>query len=124
MFYNNKYFIKGINMPFEIKILKAGDERDLKDVASWAFDNPIDKRALEDILNNNRQHIAVAVDQGVLVGFASAIVYNGPEKPAPELWINEIIVAEHSQYQEIGKALMRELQKLALELNVSKAYIN
>ena len=39
----------------------------------------------------------VALDAGVVVGFVSAVLYVHPDKPSPELWINEVGVAPSHQ---------------------------
>jgi ribosomal protein S18 acetylase RimI-like enzyme len=95
-------------MTSEIRILQAGDERVLMNVAAGVFDNPIDARLTKEFLEDPRHHIAVAIDAGRIVGFASAVHYIHPDKPA-ELWINEVGVAPTHRGRGLGKAVLRAL---------------
>jgi hypothetical protein len=53
-------------------------------VAAEVFDNPIDADLTAEFLGDARHHLAVAIDDGLVVGFASAIHYVHPDKP-PQL---------------------------------------
>ena len=79
-------------MTIEIRVLRQGDEAVLANVAPEVFDNPIDPQMTAEFLADPRHHIAVAIDGGVVVGFASGVHYVHPDK-RPELWINEVGVA-------------------------------
>ena len=79
-------------MPVEVRMLQEGDEAILARVGPGVFDDPIDARRTAEFLGDPRHHIAVAVDGGVVVGFVSAVHYVHPDKPAAELWINEVSV--------------------------------
>jgi len=70
------------------------------------FDEPIDARAAGEFLRDPRHRLAVAIDGDVVVGFVSAVVYVHPDKPAPELWINEVGVASSHQRQGIARRLL------------------
>ena len=70
------------------------------------FDDPVDMRRTKEFLHDPRHHLAVAVDDGMVVGFVSAVHYIHPDKPAPELWINEVGVAESYRQRGVGKALL------------------
>jgi len=61
-------------------------------VTAEVFDNPINAEWTREFLADPRHHIAVAIDDGLVVGFASGVHYIHPDKPA-ELWINEVGVA-------------------------------
>ena len=91
----------------QIRILKPGDERVLAAVAPDVFDNAIDARAAREFVGDPRHRLAVAIDGGVVVGFLSAVLYVHPDKPAPELWINEVGVAPSHQRQGIARRLLR-----------------
>ena len=97
-----------MNAGIQYKILKPGDDSLLTRVAPDVFDHPIDPQLAGEFLRDPRHHIAVAIDQDVVVGFASAIHYIHPDKPA-ELWVNEVGVAPTHQRQGIGKAILRLL---------------
>jgi ribosomal protein S18 acetylase RimI-like enzyme len=95
-------------MAIEIKVLQRGDDLVLMNVAAEVFDNPIDPELTREFLEDSRHHIAVAIDDGVVVGFASGVHYVHPDKPA-ELWINEVGMAPTHRRQGLGKALLRAL---------------
>jgi ribosomal protein S18 acetylase RimI-like enzyme len=92
----------------EIKVLRSGDERVLSNVAAGVFDNPIDPNLTAEFLADPRHHLAVCIDGGVVVGFASALHYVHPDK-LPQMWINEVAVAPPHRRRGIGKALLRSL---------------
>ena len=75
------------------------------------FDDPIDAHAAREFLGDPRHRLAVATDAGVVVGFVSAVVYVHPDKPTPELWINEVGVAPSHQ----GRGIARRLLESTLE---------
>jgi ribosomal protein S18 acetylase RimI-like enzyme len=102
-------------MSIEVKVLGAGDEAVLARVAPEVFDNPIDPDLARQFLADPRHHIAVAVDDGLVVGFASGVHYIHPDKPA-ELWINEVGVAPTHHRRGLGKAVMTAI------LNVGRAH--
>ena len=59
----------------------------------------------EEFLNDPRHHLAVAIAEGEVVGFASAVRYVHPDK-SPELWINEVAVTPDHQRHGVAKALL------------------
>ena len=91
----------------QFRILKPGDERVLDTVAADVFDDAIDAPAAREFLRDPRHRLAVAIDGEVVVGFVSAVVYVHPDKPAPELWINEVGVAASHQRQGIARRLLQ-----------------
>ena len=95
-------------MAIEIKVLQAGDDRVLMKVGAEVFDNPIDPELTREFLEDPRHHIAVAIDDGVVVGFASGVHYVHPDK-APEVWINEVAIAPTHRRRGLGKAVLRAL---------------
>jgi hypothetical protein len=93
-------------MSLEIKILRAVDASVLDRVADGVFDGPVDDALRLEFLRDPRHHIAVAIDNGTVVGFASGVHQVHPDKPA-ELWINEVltdeeIAAARALYQSAG----------------------
>jgi GNAT superfamily N-acetyltransferase len=58
-------------------------------------------------LADPRHHIAVAIDDGAVVGFASAVHYIHPDKPA-ELWINEVAVAPTHRKRGLAKRIVEQ----------------
>lgn len=109
-------------MRSEIRILDADDEAIFNDVAPGVFDGPVDRTLVMEFLRDPRHHLAVAVDQGQVVGFASGVHYVHPDKPA-ELWINEVGVAPSHQRRGIGKAVIRTLLQHARRLGCREAWV-
>ncbi len=110
-------------MPVEIRILRAGDEDVLARVAPEVFDDPIDAQAAREFLADARHHLVVAVEDGVVIGFASAVAYLHPDKLHPELWINELGVAPASRGRGVGKAILSRLLELARGLGCAEAWV-
>lgn len=106
----------------EIRLLGAGEAGVLGRVADGVFDNAVDPKLSADFLSNPRHHLCAAIDDGIVVGFGSAVHYVHPDKPA-QLWINEVGVAESHQKRGIGKAIVWRLVGLAGELGCSEAWV-
>ncbi|WP_421787308.1 GNAT family N-acetyltransferase [Hyphobacterium sp.] len=96
-------------MPFTIHPLHPGDEAHLTPITDGVFDNLIDADASRDYLANPDNHLIVARDGESIVGFVSATRQIHPDKPAGELFIQEIGVAPTHRRQGIATALMRAL---------------
>jgi len=94
----------------------------LAHVAAEVFDQPPDVRLTREFLNDPRHHIAVAIDNDLVVGFASAVHYVHPDKPA-ELWINEVGVAPTHRHRGVAKGLLRELLGLGTRLGCREAWV-
>jgi ribosomal protein S18 acetylase RimI-like enzyme len=105
-----------------IKILQAGDDRVLMNVAAGLFDNPIDEKLTKEFLEDPRHHIAVAIDDGKVVAFASGVHYVHPDKP-PELWVNEVSVAPTHQRRGLGKAVLQALFEVGKSHNCAAAWV-
>lgn len=106
----------------EIRILRSGDEG-LVQAAVDVFDDPPLPNATREFLADPRHHLAVAIEDGAIVGFASAVHYLHPDKRAPELWINEVGVAARHQGRGIGKAVVRALLARGRELGCTQAWV-
>jgi len=106
----------------EIRILGAGDEPVLANVAWGVFDHSVDPRRTAEFLADPRHHLAVAVEDGRVVGFASAVHYVHPDKPA-ELWINEVGVAATHRGRGLGKDLLRALLGVGRQLECRQAWV-
>jgi aminoglycoside 6'-N-acetyltransferase I len=109
-------------MAVEIKILSRGDESLLLNSAPGVFDNPVDPQLTREFLRDPRHHIAAAVETGRVVGFASAVHYVHPDKPA-QLWINEVAVAPTHRQQGLGKALLTALFDVGRQLDCTEAWV-
>jgi ribosomal protein S18 acetylase RimI-like enzyme len=106
-----------------IHMLQAGDERVLDNVATDVFDDPIQKRAAKEFLADPRHHLAVAMDGEVVVGFVSAVSYVHPDKPIPEMWINEVGVAPTHHRRGIAKGLLNGILDEARALGCAEAWV-
>jgi ribosomal protein S18 acetylase RimI-like enzyme len=95
-------------MDVAIRVLHSGEEAVLSRVAEEVFDNAIDPGLTREFLEDLRHHIAVAIDDGTVVGFASGVHYIHPDK-GPELWINEVALSPAHRRKGIGKALLEAL---------------
>jgi ribosomal protein S18 acetylase RimI-like enzyme len=95
-------------MTIQIRILHSGDEALLINAAAEVFDNPVDADRTREFLADPRHHIAVAMDNDLVVGFASGVHYIHPDK-APELWINEVALAPTHRHCGLGKAVLQAL---------------
>lgn len=108
---------------FDIKLLDPSDLHLLSNVAEDVFDDPIVESSAQEFLADPRHRLVVALDNNVVVGFVSAVIYLHPDKPAPELWINEIGVAPTHQRQGIGKALMQTILNIAQQSSCTEAWV-
>ena len=95
-----------------IKRLHAGDVIALQDVADDVFDNPVRQDLAREFLQNDRNILVVALDQGKIVGMASGHFYIHPDKDE-ELWVNELGVSPAYQRKGIATAILGELTEIA-----------
>ena len=109
-------------MTIEIRHLGPGDERVLRQVAPGVFDHDVDPALAVEFLHDPRHHLVVAIENAVVVGFASGVHYVHPDKPA-ELWINEVGVAPSHQQQGLGKRLLQGLFARGRELGCREAWV-
>ncbi|HET6822731.1 MAG TPA: GNAT family N-acetyltransferase, partial [Anaerolineales bacterium] len=107
----------------EIKLLGRTDLSLLHNVAEDVFDDPIVESSAKEFLNDPRYRLVVALDDDLVVGFVSAVIYVHPDKPAPEMWINEIGVAPTHHRQGVGKALMQAILEEAKRSGCSEAWV-
>ena len=110
-------------MAIEIKVLGPQDAGILAALAPDVFDDPIDVGRAREFLADPRHHLAVAVDDGQVVGFVSAVHYLHPDKPHPELWINEVGVAETHRRRGLGTRLLHSVLAVARGLGCAEAWV-
>jgi aminoglycoside 6'-N-acetyltransferase I len=110
-------------MAIEIKVLGRQDAGVLAHVAPDVFDDPIDVGRANEFLADPRHHLVVAVDDGLVVGFVSAVHYIHPDKPRPELWINEVGVAATHRRRGLGTGLLRAVFAVARGLGCAEAWV-
>jgi aminoglycoside 6'-N-acetyltransferase I len=106
----------------EIRVLGPGEAAVLDHVADEVFDNPVDPQWTAEFFADPRHHLAVAIDAGTVVGMASGVHYVHPDKP-PELWINEVGVAESHRFRGIGRRLIDALLAHARALGCHEAWV-
>jgi len=106
----------------EIRVLGPEERSLLNRVAPGVFDGGIVPRWSIEFFEDPRHHLAVALDEETVVGFASAVHYVHPDKP-PELWINEIGVAPSHQRQGLGRRLLRALLDHGTRLGCVQAWV-
>jgi ribosomal protein S18 acetylase RimI-like enzyme len=106
----------------DIRILESSDVSILDNVSPDVFDNAVDPRWTQEFVADPRHHLAVALDAGLVVGMASGVHYVHPDKP-PELWINEVGVADTHQGQGIGRRLLAALLDHAKTLGCTEAWV-
>ena len=110
-------------MSVEVKVLGPDDGDVLSRVAAGVFDYAVDPDATREFLADPRHHIVVALEHGTVVGFASGLHYVHPDKPAPELWINEVAVAPSHRRQGVATAILHELFAFARRLGCAEAWV-
>ena len=109
-------------MSVAIRLLGGDDEAVLTRVAPGVFDHDVDPALTAEFLHDPRHHLVVALEGDTVVGFASAVHYVHPDKPA-ELWINEVGVAPSHQRQGLGGQMLRTLFAHARELGCREAWV-
>jgi len=109
-------------MSITIRILGPDDSAILQHVAADVFDNRVDARWSAEFLADPRHHVAVAIEDGVVVAMATAFHYVHPDKP-PELWVNEVGVAPTHQGRRIGRQTLTALLAHAKTLGCQEAWV-
>jgi GNAT superfamily N-acetyltransferase len=94
----------------EVRLLAAGDAGLVEAAPPDLFDDPVDAAATRRFLADPRHAMAAAIEDGVLVGFASAVRYAHPDKAREQFWVNEVAVLESHRRQGLGKAMMAALE--------------
>ena len=90
----------------------AGSEERVK-AAEHVFDDAVDLEATRRFLRDDVNHLLIAYVDGEPAGFASGTEITHPDKPHPELFLNELGVAESFRGRGIGKELVSELWRIA-----------
>jgi ribosomal protein S18 acetylase RimI-like enzyme len=101
--------------------LSSDDSDLLLSVERGVFDEDPRPELVRAFLADPRSHIVAAIEDQAIVGFASALHYVHPDKPA-ELWINEVAVAPGFRGRGIGKGLMTEILALGRHLDCVTAW--
>lgn len=109
-------------MSLEFRLLGPDDAGVLGRAAPGVFDHEVDPALTAEFLRDSRHHLAVALEDGLVVGFASGVHYVHPDKPA-ELWINEVGVAPSHQRRGLGREVLRALFARGRELGCRQAWV-
>ncbi len=104
------------------KLLSSGDEKLLEASEHGVFDHDIQPDLGSQFLSDPRHHIAVAIEDSIIVGFASAVNYIHPDKP-DELWINEVAVAKAFRRKGIADTLLKLLFQCGRGLGFRQAWV-
>ena len=105
-----------------VRLLSGADIDVLAQVAEGVFDFDVNPRWWAEFISDARHHLAVAIDDGVVVGMASGVHYVHPDK-APQLFVNEVAVAPSHHRQGIGKQMLDALLQHGRELGCSEAWV-
>lgn len=106
----------------EIELLTSDSTHRLGDVAADVFDDALRPDMLEEFLADPRHHMVVATADDIVVGFASAVHYVHPDK-APELWVNEVGVAEAFRRRGIANRMLVLLLDHGRQLGCVSAWV-
>jgi ribosomal protein S18 acetylase RimI-like enzyme len=109
-------------MALSFKLAGPSDASLFDRSADGVFDRTVDPELLSTFLHDGRHHIAVALDDGLLVGFVSAVDYIHPDK-ARQLWINEVGVASSYRRRGIGKRLLELMFHEARRIGCTEAWV-
>jgi aminoglycoside 6'-N-acetyltransferase I len=107
----------------EYRLLGKGDASVLERVAPEVFDDPVDAAATAAFLADPAHRLVVALDDGLVVGFVSAVVCRHPDEPRPELWINEIAVTASHRRHGIARRLLACLLAAARQAGCGSAWV-
>jgi ribosomal protein S18 acetylase RimI-like enzyme len=106
----------------EIRGLGPDDAAVLAKVADEVFDNPVDPGLAAEFLAAANCHMAVALEAGVVVGFASGVAYVHPDKPR-ELFVNEVAVAPPWRRRGLARGLVAALLEKARAAGCGHAWV-
>ena len=106
----------------EIRMLQPEDSQLLERVAAGVFDGPVRADLAREFLSDPRHHMAVALEAGVVVGFASGVHYIHVDKPA-ELFVNEVGVAPTHRRRGVGRSVVEALFEHGRSLGCEVAWV-
>ena len=109
-------------MSIEIRLLDRGEEAIRAHVAPAVFDNEVEHDLARDFLADPHHHIAVAIDRGTVVAFASGVDYIHPDK-SRELFVNEVGTAPTHRGRGLAKAVLGALLDRGRALGCKIAWV-
>jgi [ribosomal protein S18]-alanine N-acetyltransferase len=96
----------------DIRRAGAGTEAEVR-AAEALFDDPVDLEAARRFIASDANVLLIAYADGAPAGFVSGTELSHPDKPAPEMFLNELAVDEAFRSRGIGRALASELWRVA-----------
>jgi aminoglycoside 6'-N-acetyltransferase I len=105
-----------------VRMLQANEEGLLAHAAPEVFDYAVRPQRAREFLADPRHHIAVALEDDVIVGFVSAVHYVHPDK-STELWINEVGVAPSHRKRGLAKKMMQTMLEHGRALGCEVAWV-
>ena len=107
----------------DVRILGRDEAHVLERVAEGVFDGAVDRAAAKAYVEDPRLHLAVAVDGGIVVGMASGVHYHHPDKPTPQLWIDEVGVAPSHQRRGLALRLLTAIMEHGRSIGCGEAWV-
>jgi len=107
-----------------IRIQRAepGDEDEVERFAE-AFDDPVVTGSTRQFLADERHHLLLGYLDDRPAGFVSAVEILHPDKVRPEVFLNEIGVAESAQRRGVARALVEELKRVARDRGCQSMWV-
>jgi ribosomal protein S18 acetylase RimI-like enzyme len=109
-------------MAIEIRVLTSDDFELLMNPAEEVFDYPIQPDFAREFLDDPRHHIVVAIADGRIVGFVSAVHYLHPDS-APQLFINEVSMAPDYRRRGLSKSMMVAMFEIGRANQCEEAWV-
>ena len=109
-------------MSIEYRLLGEDDIDVLTNVDDDVFDHDVVPEMAERFLADPGHYIAVALDQGTVVGIGTANEYLHPDKPV-QFWVAEMGVATPYRRRGIGTRLLEMLLDVARELGCEEIWL-
>jgi ribosomal protein S18 acetylase RimI-like enzyme len=109
-------------MAIAIRVLRAGDEAVLANVAEGVFDERVKPELARAYLAEPRFRLVVALDGDLVVGMASGLVHFHPDK-GPEFFVNEVGVGDAYLRRGVGKQLVRAILAEAKAAGCTEAWL-
>jgi ribosomal protein S18 acetylase RimI-like enzyme len=106
----------------EFRLATPHDAATLALAADDVFDHGVDSALTAEFLLDPRHHLAIALEDGRVVGMASGLHYVHPDK-APELWVNEVGVAPTHRGRGVGRRVLSVLLEHGRALGCQEAWL-
>jgi ribosomal protein S18 acetylase RimI-like enzyme len=106
----------------EVRLLGPADTAVLDRVADDVFDHAVQSALAQAFLADPKNLLAVAIDDGLVVGMATALLYLHPDKPL-QCFVNEVGVSPRWHRRGLGARLMRTLLAAARERGAEEAWV-